>query len=108
MKKLNKQALLDLEKETKHIRLLDKTDAIEFTKALTEYKEHLEQLSSALDKELEKYSYCENCHSYHNDHDAQKHIVEIKEEEPNYGYIYDVCPVCGAKKFLEKRLLEKK
>ena len=108
MKKLNKQALLDLEKETKQLRLLDKKDTKEFTKAIVAFREHLEQLSSALDKELDKYSYCESCHSYHEANDSQKLQIEIKEDDPGFGYYYDVCPICGHKEFIERKLLEKR
>ena len=108
MKKLNKQALLDLERETKSLRLLNKDKTREFTKALVSLKKHLEQLSSALEGELEKYSYCENCKNYHEGNDSQKFEVEIREDDPGYGYYYDICPYCGHRDFIERKLLEKR
>ena len=66
MKKLNKQILIDLEKKSKQLRLLDKTNIHEFTKALVDFQEYLEAITTSIDKELEKYGYCEKCGSYHN------------------------------------------
>lgn len=107
MKKLNKQALIDLEKKSKQLRLLDRTNIHEFTKALVDFQECLEELSTSVDKELEKYGFCENCGSYHNK-DSQKYVCEVHPDETSFGYYYDICPVCGHKVFVMKKLLERR
>ena len=107
MKKLNKQVLIDLEKKSKQLRLLDKTNIHDFTKALVDFQEYLEAITTSIDKELEKYGYCEKCGSYHNI-DSQKYECDIHENETNFGYYYDVCPICGNRVFIMKKLIERR
>ena len=83
MKKLNKQALIDLEKKSKQLRLLDRSNTHDFTKALVEFQECLEELATSVDKELEKYGFCEKCGSYHNV-DSQKYLCEVHEDETSF------------------------
>lgn len=108
MKKFNKQILLDLERKSKKIRLSDKDDTKEFTSLLIDLQNFLKTLSLSIDKELEKYAYCNNCKNYHDTGDFQKLIMEIKDDDPDYGYYYDVCPICKSKVLVEKKLLDKK
>jgi len=106
MVKFNKQLLLDLEKTSKKLRMQNRDDIKDFTASLINLKNLLGDSIKAIDKELEKYSYCEKCKSYHDASDFQKLITETPENDPDYVYYYDVCPICGNKVFVEKKIIE--
>lgn len=106
MVKFNKQLLLDLEKTSKKLRMQNKDDIKDFTCSLVNLRDLLSDSIKAIDKELEKYSYCTKCKSYHDSSDFQRLINEVPEDDPNYMYYYDVCPICGNKVFVEKKLIE--
>lgn len=106
MVKFNKQLLLDLEKTSKKLRMQNKDDVKGFTASLMDLKSLLSDSIRSIDKELEKYSYCKKCKSYHDASDFQKLMTEIPESNPNYIYYYDVCPICGNRVFIEKKIIE--
>lgn len=106
MVKFNKQLLLDLEKTSKKLRMQNRDDIKDFTASLINLKNLLGDSIKSIDKELEKYSYCEKCKSYHDASDFQRLITEIPDNDPDYIYYYDVCPICGNKVFVEKKIIE--